>query len=238
LLGSKGRIEGDTFGSADDVTIKCAPAGAADVVYRVDLPHKSRISARMVGDESSHALALQRTCGDASTEMRCGSIVDTTVDAGTYYLVVDGARPESLGRFAFTYKIRDLAQLEAACAKVPPLSFGRTEHGSTVGAGDKFTSSCAGRDLNQGAPDRVYKFGVTKRTTVKLTLEPQGFRGVLSLRRACSEDATEVKCAQDNDDGGRAQIQAVLDPGTYFAVVDGAASRAEGSFALRIEGTR
>jgi hypothetical protein len=238
LTAPKGRIEGDTFAATDDVTIHCAAPGAADVVYRFDLPHKSRIMARLVGDESSHALSLQHVCGDVSTEMRCGSIVDRSVDPGTYFLIVDGARPESLGRYAFVYRVRDLFQIETACAKVPALSFGRVEHGSTAGAGDKFTSSCGERDLNQGAPDRVYRFSVPRRMGVKLTLEPQGFRGLLSLRRACSEDATEVKCTQANDEGGRAQINQVLDPGTYFAVVDGVVSRAEGAFTLRIESAR
>jgi hypothetical protein len=238
LTSPKGRVEGDTFAATDDVTIRCAAPGAADVVYRFDLPHKSRIMARMVGDESSHALSLQHVCGDTSTELRCGSIVDRSVDPGTYFLIVDGARPESLGRYAFVYKVRDLFQIETACAKVPSLSFGRVEHGSTAGAGDKFSSSCGDRELNQGAPDRVYRFSVPRRMGVKLTLEPEGFRGLLSLRRACAEDATEVKCAQANDEGGRAQISQVLDPGTYFAVVDGVVSRAEGTFTLRIEGTR
>jgi len=238
LNGPNGRIEGDTFAAKDDIAISCAANGGADVVYRFDLAHKSRVTARLVGDESSHALALERACADKSTEVSCGSIVDRTVDAGTYFLVVDGARPESLGRFALTYKVRDMTQVEATCAKVPSLSFNRAEHGSTVGAGDKFSSACGGRNVGQGSPDRVFRIAVTKRTSVRVTLEPQGFRGVLSLRRVCSDDATEVKCAEASDDAGRAQINVVLDPGTYFAVVDGAGTRAEGAFTLRIEGTR
>ena len=54
--------------------------------------------------------------------------------------------------------------------------------------------------MGQGSPDRVYRIAVTKRTNVRVTLEPQGFRGVLSLRRVCSDDATEVKCAEASDD--------------------------------------
>jgi hypothetical protein len=237
LSGSSNRVVGDTFAAKDDVSISCAANGGADVVYRIDLPHRSRVTARLVGDESSHALALERTCADKATEMGCGSIIDRTLEAGAYFLVVDGARPESLGRFALSYKIRDLAQVEATCAKVPVLSFGRTEHGSTVGAGDRF-ASCGGRAAGQGSPDRVYRFSVSKRTNVKVTLEPQGFRAVLSLRRVCSDDATEVKCVESSDDSGKAQIHSVLEPGTYFAVVDGAGTRAEGTFTLRVEGTR
>ena len=80
LNGSTGRIEGDTFAAKDDVAITCAANGGADVVYRFDLSHKSRVTARLVGDESSHALALERACGEKATELSCGSIVDRTVE--------------------------------------------------------------------------------------------------------------------------------------------------------------
>jgi hypothetical protein len=236
LTGVSGKVDGDTFAAKDDISITCAPNGGADVVYRVDLAHRSRITARIVGDESSHALALERACGDRSTELSCGSIVDRLVEPGAYYLVVDGARPESLGRFSVSYKIRDMAELEAACAKVPALAWKRRENGTTAGGTDKFSSSCGGRGAAHGSADRVYRFSVPHRMGVRLSLETQGFRGVLSLRRACTDDATEVKCAEAMDDGSRALVQATLDPGTYFAVVDGVGSGSEGGYTLLLEG--
>jgi hypothetical protein len=236
LTGSSGKIDGDTFAARDDVSVSCAPSGAADVIYRFDLPHKSHISARLVADESSHALALQRACGDRSTELSCGSIVDRQVEAGTYFLAVDGAHAESLGRYAFSYKVRDMAELENACARVPNLAFAKSISGGTAGAGDKFSSACGARGLGQGSSDRVYRFRVPRRMGVRLTLEAQGFRGVISLRRNCVDDTTELTCAQANDDAGRAQAQAVLDPGTYYAVVDGVGARSEGPFQIRLDG--
>jgi hypothetical protein len=236
LTGVSGKIDGDTFAAKDDVAVTCAPKGGADVIYRVDLAHRSRITARLVGDESSHALALERACADRATEMSCGSIIDRIVDPGTYYMIVDGARPESLGRFSVSYKIRDMAELEAACAKVPLLSWKTRATGSTAGGTDKFTSSCGGRGALRGSPDRVYRFSVPRRMSIRLALETQGFRGVLSVRRACADDATEVKCAESNDDGSRVLVQTTLDSGTYFAVVDGAGSGSEGGYVLSLEG--
>jgi hypothetical protein len=236
LTGSSGKVDGDTFAARDDVGVTCAPAGAPDVMYRLDLPHKSHVSARLSADESSHALALQRACGDRSSELSCGSIIDRQVDAGTYFLVVDGARADALGRFTFSYKVRDMAELETACARVPALPFGKTLTGATPGGGDKFSSACGARGLGQGSADRVYRFRVTRRMGVRLALDAQGFRGVISLRRNCADDATELTCAQANDDAGHAQVQAVLDPGAYYAVVDGVGTRAEGPFQIRLEG--
>jgi hypothetical protein len=235
LTGMSGRVEGDTFAAKDDVPISCAAGGGADVVYRLDLAHRSRVTARLVGDESSHALAFERACGERTTEMACGLLVDKVVDPGPYFLVVDGARPESLGRFAVAYRVRDMVDVEAACVRVPVLAFQRKETGTTAGAADKFSSACGVRSLSQGAADRVYRFSVPRRMGVRLTLETQGFRGVLSLRRVCNEDPSELKCAEASDDA-TVSLMTVLEPGTYYAVVDGAGPKAEGSFTLRWDG--
>ena len=236
LTGMSGRVEGDTFAAKDDVPISCAAGGGADVVYRLDLARRSRLTARLVGDESSHALAFERTCGERTTEVACGLLVDRVVDPGAYFLVVDGARPESLGRFALAYRVRDMVDVEAACARVPLLAFQRKEAGTTAGTADKFSTACGVRSLAQGSADRVYRFSVARRMGVRLTLETQGFRGVLSLRRVCSEDASELKCAEASDDVSTVSLMTVLDPGTYYAVVDGAGPKAEGPFTLRWEG--
>jgi hypothetical protein len=236
LTGMSGRVEGDTFAARDDVPISCAPSGGADVIYRLDLARRSRVTARLVGDESSHALAFERSCGERTTEMACGLLVDRVVDPGPYFLVVDGARPESLGRFALAYRVRDMVDIEAACARVPPLAFQRKETGTTAGAADKFSSACGVRSLAQGAPDRVFRFAVPRRMTVALTLETQGFRGLVSLRRVCSEDTSELKCAEASDDASTVSLMTVLDAGTYYAVVDGVGPKAQGAFTLRWEG--
>jgi hypothetical protein len=128
-----------------------------------------------------------------------------------------------------------MVDVEAACTKVPALAFQRKEAGTTVGAADKFSTACGARSLSQGAPDRAYRFTVSRRMAVKLALETQGFRGVLSLRRTCADDASEVKCAESSDDA-TVSLTAMLEPGTYYAVVDGASTKAQGPFSLRWDG--
>jgi Bacterial pre-peptidase C-terminal domain len=235
LTGTSGRVEGDTFAAKDDVPISCAPSGGADVVYRLDLARRSRVTARLVGDESSHALALQRACGERATEMGCGLLVDRVVSPGPYFLVVDGARAESLGRFALAYRVRDMVDVEAACARVPVLAAQRKETGTTSGAADKFSTGCGARSLSQGAPDRIYRFSVSRRTTVRFSLETEGFYGVLSLRRACGDDTSEIKCAEGTDAVSTVVVTTVLEPGTYYAVIDGTTPKAQGAFTLRWE---
>ena len=238
LPGEGGRVDGDTFLARDDVAVSCGRPGSPDVVYRFDLRHRSGVSARLQAEEGSHVLALDRSCGDRSTEVSCGTTLEQVVEPGTYFLVVDAKSPESMGRFSLSYRIRNLSMLEAACARVAQLALGRVETATTVGAGDRFTPSCATRSQAQASPDRIYRFAVARRASVRLTLETRGFRGVLSLRRSCADDASEIRCADQADDATPVQLQAVLDPGTYYVVVDGSGNRSEGAFKLKIEGVK
>src|SRR5262249_34825397 len=135
ISGTAGKIEGDTFAAKDDVTVSCGRPGAADVVYRLDLAHRSRVWARTLSDEAAHSMALLRSCGDRSSEVTCGSAVDRVVAPGTYFLVVDASRPELLGRFAISYRLRDVSQLEAVCAHVPSLTPRHPVTATTRGAG-------------------------------------------------------------------------------------------------------
>ncbi len=59
-----GKVGGDTFAARDDVAGSCGGAGAADVVYRVDVARRSRFTASLDGEEGSHLLIVWRRCND------------------------------------------------------------------------------------------------------------------------------------------------------------------------------
>jgi hypothetical protein len=48
-----------------------------------------------------------------------------------------------------------------------------------------------------------------------------GFDGALYMLGACGEMGTEIACNDDSPNTSRSQVEAALDPGTYFVVVDG-----------------
>jgi hypothetical protein len=232
-------VTGDTFLARDDFSGKCGGAGAADIVYKVEIPRRSRVSARFTRQEGRHLFVLMRTCGDRATEAACGAAIDELVQPGTYYLAVDGARPDALGRFTFDWRVREVATQEGACRAAVALVEGQVVSGTTVGAGDKFTSSCGGREDMQNSPDRIYRMVLAKRTHVRLTLATPTWDGVLAVRKTCLEPpgasgarAAEAACNNDSDDTHHARIDTTLDPGTYFVQVDGHASGNEGPFTL------
>jgi hypothetical protein len=232
-------VTGDTFLAHDDFAGKCGGVGGADVIYKVEIPRRSRVSARFTRQEGRHLFVLMRTCGDRASETACGAAIDELVQPGTYYLAVDGARADALGRFSFDWRVREVATQEGACRSAPPLVEGQVVSASTAGAGDKFASSCGGREDMQTSPDRIYRMVLAKRTHVRLSLTTPTWDGVLAIRKTCLEPpgtagarAAEAACNNDADDTHHARVDTTLEPGTYFVQVDGHATGNEGAFTL------
>jgi hypothetical protein len=236
-------ISGDTFAARDDVAGSCGGAGAPDVVYRVDLAKRSRLSVTVQSEEARHTLVVWRRCGDRSTEVACGREIDEVLAPGTYFLAVDGSSEEAMGRFTLSWSARDLSVQSAACLAAPTLIEGHPVSGSTVGTIDKFNLSCLGHDTANGGSDRVYKLAVPKRSRVQVTLTAASFEAALALRRACQDisggaHAAEVACEADSDVGQRTVIDRTLEAGTYWVVVDGQTANEQGPFTLEYRAMR
>ncbi len=225
-------VDGDTFTARDDIAGKCSGAGAADVVYRIDLPRRSRLEVRMTREEGGgasggHVFVLQRTCGDRASELGCGASIDQLLPAGTYFLAVDGATAAGLGKFSFEYDVVDVSAQESACKTAPLLSDGQKVSGDTSGAGNRFATSCGG-GRGASSPDRLYRIVLRHRATVRVTLSTPTWDGVLAIRRSCLEPpgssgphTAEAVCNNDAEDAHHSRATAVLDPGTYYVLVDG-----------------
>lgn len=228
----QGSAQGDTFAARDDVSGSCGGAGAPDVVYRLDVPERSRLLARVARAESQELLVVWRHCGDRSSEVACGRDVDAVVAPGSYAIAVDGAEPDAYGRFDVSWSLQDLTAQAGACAAAPVLRPGRTVSGSTAGAGDRFASSCAGNGVPSG-PDRVFRFSLASAATVRLSLVAASFDATLSLRKGCGDaPGVELECKDDSDVSRRTTLQRRLEPGSYWVVVDGQSANDQGAFTL------
>jgi hypothetical protein len=230
-------VSGDTFAARDDVSGTCTGNGAADVVYRLDVPKRSRLVATLQNEEAPHVLVLSRRCGDRSTELTCGRDVDEVLAPGTYFVAVDGAHEDALGRFTLAWSLQDLTGQTRACGAVPTLSDGAAVTGTTVGSGDKFAVSCAGSDGSASGPDRVYKIVVARRERAHIVVTASGFDAAIALRRACIDSsggakAAEVACEAEADAGQRTVIDRTLEAGAYWLVVDGQTPSDQGPFTV------
>jgi hypothetical protein len=137
LTGLSGRVEGDTFAAKDDVPISCAPNGGADVVYRLDLARRSRVTARLVGTGRVTRSPSNARAASARRDPDCSWIGWSSPDLIS---VVDGARPV-LGRFGLAPRAGH-GRRRSRVHKVPSLAFQR-KVGTTAGAADRSRARAA-----------------------------------------------------------------------------------------------
>jgi hypothetical protein len=230
-----GSVDGDTFGARDDVSGSCGGAGAADVVYRVEVARRSLLIATLEAEEAKHLLILSGRCGDPSTEIACGRSIREVVTPGTYILAVDGSSPEAFGRYTLKWAVRDLMAQSAACAAAPVLVSGRGSIGTTVGAGDRFGTLCGETDFGASGPDRVFELVLARRSSIQLALTAT-FDAVVALRKACSEPlggpTPDLACESETDASHHITLTRTLEAGTYWVVVDGQSPDDQGPFTL------
>jgi hypothetical protein len=239
LAGASSTVHGDTFTARDDVAGSCGGTGAADVVYRLDVARRSRFRASLLEEEAPHVLVAWRRCGDRASEIGCGPQLDDVLTPGTYFVAVDGASREALGRFELPWVLQDLGPQSVACASAPRLTAGKVTGGTTAGAGDRFATSCGvPHDLATSGPDRVFRFTLATRGKVRLELTATGFDAQLALRKSCNDlprtsGIVDLGCNNDADGTKRTVLEAILDAGTYWVVVDGQSPNDQGAFALK-----
>jgi hypothetical protein len=230
-------VTGDTFAARDDVAGKCGGARAPDVIYRVDLPARARVSARFEREEGRHVFVVTRGCADRAAEVACGTRIDEVLASGTYFVAVDGQAEGSFGKFTFDWRVREVTGQETACKNPPSLVDGQTVSASTAGQKDKWTTSCGGREEAQSSADRMYKLVLAQKARVRLLLTTPTWDGVLALRKSCVDAGmtarvSEVACNNDHEDAHHSKIEQVLEAGTYYVLVDGHAAGNEGAFTL------
>ncbi len=234
---SSGSLAGDTFAARDDVAGTCGGAGAPDVVYRLDVPRRSRLVASFDDEEAPHVAIVWRRCADRGSEVACGRAVDEILAPGTYFVAVDGTSPEAFGRFTLRWWLRDLSGQASACAAAPTLVDGRTVNASTGGGADRFVTSCGGTDAGASGADRVFKLVLSARAAVRLVATAPTFDPALSLRKACPDTSggggiAELACDSAVDGNHRVTVERPLEAGTYWVVVDGQTPADQGPFTL------
>ena len=122
-------------------------------------------------------------------------------------------------------------QSAESCSTAGVITAGTPIQATTTGAADDVANSCT---FTPGAAgDKVYSFTVTEPSSATATLESDVDLNVAIYNAAdCLED-NEVVCADEGETRDVATA-AVLDPGTYFVVVDGSAD-ISGDFTLTLE---
>jgi hypothetical protein len=107
---------------------------------------------------------------------------------------------------------------------------GGTFAGTTCGAANDYTATCAGL---ANSPDVVYRLVITQLSEVDVTTCGGATWDTALHIKSGSCTGTQVAC---NDDacGVQSRITTVLDPGTYYIIMDGYSSYGAGPFTLTV----
>jgi len=110
-------VRGSTAGAADHFHASCARSAlSGDRVFRLQVPRRSRVSLRLESDYDA-ALYVRRSCDEEITEVACNddardtrhAALDLTLDAGVWFVVVDGFDIDETGQFSLSVTLDSLA---------------------------------------------------------------------------------------------------------------------------------
>jgi len=231
-------VTGTTAGCLSDTFQATCAAGARspEKVYQLQVAKRSRVRIESSTNTHDGALYIRRTCADAASEMACNddyrdtrhSLVTATFDPGTYYVFADGYAEGNQGAYTIRAQLAPLGGTPVdgdSCTKALPLSAGHIT-GTTMPAAADLTGSCS---TSQEAPDLVYKLRLTEASRVRAKLTKSDMRTAMYLQSTCGQQTSEITC----DTSG--MVERVLQPGTYYLVLDGTGPSEFGDFEMDVE---
>ncbi|MEM9195232.1 MAG: hypothetical protein AAGF12_39030 [Myxococcota bacterium] len=232
-------VSGSTVGGSASMTGRCLEGEAPERVYTLEVAQRAQLSA-VLRSGYDGALYLQRQCGQPGTEVACNddnpdtsrSQIDTTLEPGTYYLVVDGYGTEA-GEYDLIASLTPLAPVAEICRDATELTLGQAATGSTAGRANYFQATCA-----EGArsPDQVYRMEVSSRSRVRIR-QQSDHDGALYIRSTCDDPTSEVVCNDDYRDPQHSSVTTILAPGRYYVFSDGFQSGSAGNYSITAEAT-
>jgi hypothetical protein len=170
--------------------------------------------------------------GDSTTpDLEAGTEQDSGTSASDASLTANDAEPSSDAAPATNdAEAGPSCSLPIAGTLNLPTS---TIMGTLRGPSRNMTTSCTPDQGTQG-PEALYLLNVAQRTGVILRTEATT-NTVLAIRRVCDDPVTEVGCNNDGPMPPNANLRAILDPGTYYVLVDVYAFGIGGDFTLSLE---
>lgn len=233
---------------------------ANELVYHLRVQRRTALTLAVEAEWKS-VLSVRGQCGDVESERACtapGTQVDRfgamgvvsptptptptpassegnnarlslIAEPGNYFIIVDGREGES-GEFVLSSRADAVPSENERCQSAPMLSSGTPVDGNTVGEFDFFHASCGG---HARGPDRTYRLELTQRSRVQVELRGSQFQSAMHIHDRCSRSDDEVACeAQGISSTSDYRLNATLDPGMHYVVVDGVASPNAGPYTV------
>ncbi|MBN1773723.1 MAG: DUF4215 domain-containing protein [Deltaproteobacteria bacterium] len=249
-----GSLTGSTCAATDTTTWSAtagctASTGGRELFYRLQLIVRSEVTLRATGFDTVLYLrrdacaGTQVACNDDDPSGGTGSLLRGTLDAGTYYVVVDGWNASAFGDFTLVTTITPVpANDTCAGAQVIPFGTGTAGGGGIViagtlaGAADDYTGGCG----DSGGRDVVYRLTTTGGPQdLFITTIGSATDTVVYLRSAgCTGSNIDCQSAyRSTVDPNIVLIRDNLAAGDYYIIVDGQNAAANGTFRLEVNWT-
>lgn len=241
-----GTVTIDLSAATDDLTGSCnGTIDSRDAVWRVDLAQPSDFYALARGQPDSGTdpvLYLRDAPCALDREVSCVDLSSTQteqlrarrLDAGTYYLVVEGKGPAGSGVLDLTTWAAPPVPIPSfdTCAAPYLITFpvGVSTIRFTVDTSD-FTDNERGSCGSFGGRDAIYQLTQNAGHTITVTTQPVDGGSsdpVVYLRaNGCTDAGFEVSCVDEVSPTPEV-LSAWLDAGTYFLVIDSHSSDSAG----------
>ncbi len=200
----------------------------ADVQFLTEDIGLGELDIRLLDSTGAEVAAGTTTDGSGRVSFQVG-----VLDQETFFVEISGASGLSTAgvRYGVFVDLVDQTVVDA-CAAAPELSSTNTGN-ALSGDSAALAPSCA---LDADAGEDIWRFTLDEAQVVTLELTPDSDADmVLSLRRDCEIDSSEVVCINDNGAASGESIQGRLEAGTYFVVVQGAGANSGGPYTLTYE---
>ncbi len=230
-----GTYTGTNSSMVDDYHGGCGGTGGRDVVYRFTLTSSTFVHLDTNGSSYDTVLYLYGSSCGMGTPIQCDddggsglqSMIERTLSAGTYYVVVDAYSSSYTGSY-----VLNITGGGSGGGETCPGAISRTWPGTATGSTSSYVndySSWSCQSSSSG-PDVVYELPLGVAATVTIDTIGSSFDTVLAL---LNSSCTEINCDDDGAGYPDSRIVTSLAAGTYYIVVDGY-SGAGGSYQLNV----
>ena len=212
-----GTFSGSLVDVSDDVDVRCTSVSATDLIYTFTLTEERDVilgAGTPSGDSLN--LALQSSCGDTASELRCarGAAIGSRVHQvppGTYFVVVESSQETDFD-LDISFEAPTPPPPGDVCASAIAITAPTTVTGDLSDKEDDIDLSCG---FNYR--DMVYELTLTERSDVLVVADGGGSRMYVGLQDSCGGAVTPLRCA--GGDPSRVRVRD-LAPGTYFLIVE------------------
>lgn len=108
---------------------------------------------------------------------------------------------------------------------------GRTNFRDSTNLGESAAIRASCVENSDQATEKIFQFELEEKNYVDIEVEPEeGFDASVAVRRRCRVPQSEVSCAEADRQGGAEQVDAKLEAGNYYLIVQGVGSDSGGDF--------